>query len=929
MLIGRIEEQAVIDRLLAAARAGKSGSLVLRGEAGIGKSALLDHAAAAAGEEMRVLRGAGFEPEMELPFAGLHLLLRGTVDAIDLLPATQARALRGALGLEPGFSGDRFLVGLAVLTLLADLAERRPLLCLVDDAQWLDHASAEALLFAARRLEAEGVVLVFAAREDERAFPTAGVPDLHLTGLAPADAAKLLAVNAANAAHAGDLAPQARERLLREARGNPLALLELPALLTQAQAADAAPIHAFGIDARPAPGRVHRAFRDRIARLPEAARTVLLVAAADDTGSLDVILTAARTLGADLAGLDTAEAAGLMHVGDGRVTFRHPLVRSAAYHLASFMRRLAAHRALAGTLAGRPGDVDRWAWHLASAATGPDEESAAALERSAEHARARGGHAAVAAACERAARLSPDPRERGRRLTLAAAAAAEAGLYERASELAHQAAADVADPQVLAYLARTRAMIAMAHGEPERAHALLAGTAEAVIGQAEDVAVTLFFDALTPAWIGSDYAALEKTATRVSTLPSTKTGPLRPMTRVLAGMGGLAGEEPPAGLAWLRDMIEGLRDRSEPAELRERAQLAIWDLVIGDDTKAHERAVAIERQCRNQGAIGLLPLALALVARSQMFLGLHREALASAEEGLRIARDTDQGYYAALLVGVLTYLAAIEGDEERCLKFAEQIADVHDAATGGMRCVSLNLLDLALGRPEMALRRAEAFGAFGPAARTVMIMHRMPDLVEAAVRAGCPRFAAAASERVQMWAAQTPSPWADAVALRCSALLAPDEDAERYYEQALHLHQRGGRPFERARTELLYGEWLRRLRRRADARHQLRSALDIFDRLGSRPWAERARAELRAAGERQTGDGRASEGVVDRLTPQELQIVRLAATGLSNREIAAQLFLSPRTIGYHLYKAYPKLGVASRAELARLDLDEGGPLARQ
>ncbi|MGR6919663.1 helix-turn-helix transcriptional regulator [[Actinomadura] parvosata] len=925
MLIGRVKEQAAIDRLLAAARAGKSGSLVLRGEAGIGKSALLDHAAAAAGEEMRVLRGAGFEPETELAFAGLHLLLRGAADAIDTLPGVQARALRGALGMEPGFGGDRFLVGLAVLTLLADLAERRPLLCLVDDAQWLDHASAEALLFAARRLEAEGVALIFAAREDERAFPAAGVPDLHLTGLDPAGAAKLLT------AGAGDLAPQARERLLREARGNPLALLELPALLTEAQAADAAPIHALGIDARPAPGRVHRAFRDRIARLPEAARTVLLVAAADDTGSLEVILTAARTLGADLAGLDAAEAAGLVHVGDGHVTFRHPLVRSAAYHLASLVRRLAAHRALAGTLAGRPGDVDRWAWHLASAATGPDEESAAALERSAEHARARGGHAAVAAACERAARLSPDPRERGRRLTLAAAAAAEAGLYERAGELADQAAADVADPQVLAYLARTRAMIAMAHGEPERAHALLAGTAEAVIGQAEDVAVTLFFEALTPAWIGSDYAALAKTATRVSKLPSTKAGPLRPMTRVLAGMGGLAGEEPQAGLAWLRDMIEGLRDRSEPAELRERAQLAIWDLVIGDDTKAHERAVAIERQCRDQGAIGLLPLALALVARSQMFLGLHREALASAEEGLRIARDTDQEYYAALLVGVLTYLAAIEGDEERCLKLAGQIADVRDAATGGIRCVSLNLLDLALGRPETAVRRAEAFGTFGPAARTVMVMHRMPDLVEAAVRAGRTRFAAAASERVQMWAAQTPSPWAGAVALRCSALLAADqaadEDAERYYKEALRLHLRGGRSFERARTELLYGEWLRRLRRRADARHQLRSALDLFERLGSRPWADRARAELRAAGERQTGEGRPSEGLLDRLTPQELQIIRLAATGLSNREIAAQLFLSPRTIGYHLYKAYPKLGVASRAELARLDLGEGGPLA--
>ncbi|MEV4113251.1 AAA family ATPase [Nonomuraea sp. NPDC049695] len=827
MLIGRIKEQAAVDRLLATARAGKSGSLVLRGEAGIGKTALLDYAAEAAGDEMRVLRGAGFEPEIELPFAGLHLLLRGAVDNINVLPDAQARALRGALGLEPGFSGDRFLVGLALLTLLADLAERRPLLCLVDDAQWLDHASAEALLFAARRLEAEGVALIFAAREDEHAFPAAGVPDLHVAGLDTGCAAELLAGHA--------LAPRARERVLCEAQGNPLALLELPALLTTAQSADESPIHAFGIGSCPAPGKVHQAFRDRIARLPEAARTVLLVAAADDTGALDVILTAARKLGVDLADLDTAEVAGLVHVGDGRVSFRHPLVRSATYHLASLVRRLAAHRALAETLAGRPGDVDRWAWHLASAATGPDEESAAALERSAEHARARGGHAAVAAACERAAQLSPDPRERGRRLTLAAAAAAEAGLYERACDLADRAASDVTDPKVLAYLARTRAMVAMARGEVETAHTLLAGTAEAIIGQAEDVAIALFVEALTPAWIGSNYAALARTATRVSGLHSTKAGQLQPMTRVLAGMGGLAGEEPPGGLAWLRDMIEGLRDRTEPVELQERAQLAIWDLVIGDDSMAYDRAAAIERECRTQGAIGLLPLALALVARSQMFLGMHREALASAEEGLRIARDTDQGYYAALLVGVLTYLAALEGDEERCLKLAEQIADVRDAATGGMRCVSLNLLDLSLGRPETALRRAEEFGAFGPAARTVMVMHRMPDLVEAAVRTGRNDFAVAASERVQMWAAQTPSPWADAVALRCNALLASDEDAERYYEQALRLHLRGGRLFERARTELLYGEWLRRLRRRADARHQLRSALDIFERLGSRP----------------------------------------------------------------------------------------------
>ncbi|MBB5785150.1 ATP-binding protein [Nonomuraea jabiensis] len=920
MLIGRVEEQAAIDRLLMDARSGRSGALVVRGKAGIGKSALLDYAAEAAGDDIRVLRGAGFEPEMELPFAGLHLLLRGALDGVDRLPDGQAAALRGALGMGRASGGDRFLAGLAVLTLLADLAERRPLLCLVDDAQWLDHASAEALLFAARRLEAEGVVIVFAAREDEHAFPAVGVPDLHLSGLDTACAAELLTK------HAGDLAPQACAHLLEEAQGNPLALLELPALLTREQGAGESPIRAIGIGSRPAPGRVHRAFRDRITRLPEGAQTVLLVAAADDTGALDVVLGAVRELGADLADVDAAEAAGLIHVGDGRIRFRHPLVRAAAYQVASLVRRLAIHRALAHALAGRPGDVDRWAWHLSAAATGPDEETAAALERSAEHARTRGGHAAVAAACERAAQLSPEPRDRGRRLTAAAAAAVEAGLYARATDLADRAAAEVADPMALAFLARTRAMIAMAHGQAQTAHTLLAQAAETVIEQAEDVAITLYFEALTPAWIGSDYTALTQTAARVSQLRAPTAGRLRPLTRALAGMGGLAAEEPPTGLAWLRDLIEGLRGSSEPVELQERAHLAIWDLVIGDDLVAYERAAAIERECRAQGAIGLLPLALVLVARSQMFLGLHRDALASAKEGLRIARDTGQGHYAALLTGVMTYLAAIEGDEERCLALAEEIAGVRNAATGGMRCVSLNLLDLALGRPEAALHRAEVFGAFGPAARTVMVMHRMPDLVEAAVRAGRAGFAAAASERVQMWAAQTPVPWAGAVALRCRALLAPDEEAERYFEQALRLHLRGGRLFERARTELLYGEWLRRLRRRADACRQLRSAMEIFERLGSRPWADRARAELRAAGERQIMEGHVPAGALDRLTAQELQIIRMAARGMSNRDIAAQLFLSPRTIGYHLYKAYPKLGVASRAELAALDLGEGGRL---
>ncbi|MEV0234080.1 AAA family ATPase [Nonomuraea sp. NPDC050786] len=909
MLIGRAGEQAAVERLIEGVRGGRSGALVLRGEAGIGKSALLDHAEAWADGDVRVLRGAGFELEMELPFAGLHLLLRGALDGIGRLPKAQAEALRGALGMDRSPGGDRFLVGLAVLTLLADLAERRPVLCLVDDVQWLDHASAEALLFVARRLDAEGVAIVFAARDDQRAFPAAGVPELRLTGLDTASAELLLQ-------QAGELAPSARDRLLKEARGNPLALLELPTMLTPAQAAGELPVHAIGAEPASAPSRVSRMFGDRIARLPVQARTLLLVAAADDTGALDVVLGAARELGADVADADPAEAAGLIRVRDGRFVFRHPLIRAAAYQHASTSRRLAAHRALAGVLEGRSADVDRWAWHLAAAATGLDEHTAAALELSAEHARARGGYAAVAVAYERAARLSPEPKERGRRLAAAAAAAVDAGQHAQAARLADEAAPDVADPMAQSYLARTRAMIAMADGHVKSAHTWLARAADSASGQADDVAIVLYFEALTPAWIASDYAAMARTAERVSRLRSTG----EPLARALAGMGHLAAEQPPTGLSWLRDLIEGLRDSTRPLELQERAQFAIWDLVIGDDVAAYERAAAIARECRAKGAIGLLALALALLARSQMFLGLHREALASAKEGLRIARDTGQRHYAELLIGVMIYLAALDGDEERCLALAGEIAGAQDAATGGLRCVALNLLDLSLGRPEAALRRAEEFGAFGPAARAVMVMHRMPDLVEAAVRVGREDFARAAAERVRVWAAQTAQPWAEAVALRCQALLASDEEAERHYEQAVALHLRGGRLFERARTELLYGEWLRRMRRRADARLRLRSATEIFERLGSRPWAERARGELRATGERQAGEIPTPE-LVDRLTSQELQIVRLAAAGLSNREIAAQLFLSPRTIGYHLYKAYPKLGVASRGELARLGLE--------
>ena len=421
MLMGRSAETAAVDQLLVDARSSRSGVLVIRGEAGIGKSALLDHAAATA-TDMRVVRGAGVEFESTLPFAGLHQLLRRFTGRLDCLPAEQTQALRAALGLGSAAGGDRFMVGLAVLTLLADLAEEQPLLCLIDDAHWLDQSSAEALLFAARRLEAERVAIIFAARDMHAPeFPAPGLAELRLSRLDGAAAADLLAL------YAADLDHHRRAHVLREAEGNPLALLELTT--AQRQGRSISPYPAVSTTSK-----IEEAFADRISRLPERTRTLLLVIAADDSGDPAIVFTAAAHLGAGVADLESAERHSFVSLHEDRLMFRHPLIRSAVYHGAPASRRFAAHRALAASL-----EDERAAWHLAAATTGPDEHVAASLERSAQRAQDRGGHAALAAAYERAAALSPDPRDQGRRLAVAAQAALEAGQLEHAGSLAEQA----------------------------------------------------------------------------------------------------------------------------------------------------------------------------------------------------------------------------------------------------------------------------------------------------------------------------------------------------------------------------------------------------------------------------------------------------------------------------------------------------------
>lgn len=900
MLHGREVEQDRIDRLLQAAREGRSGALVLRGEPGIGKTALLDYAAA---QGIPTIRSAGIESEAELPFAGLHLLVRPGIELVDRLPDRQRTALRGAFGLAQQDPGDRMLIGLAILTLLAEEAADGPLLCLIDDAHWLDRATAETLLFAARRLDAEGVAIVFATRAGETDFPAAGLPELTLGGLRPEAAAALVDSNLE------ELSPTVRYRLLAESAGNPLALLELPAVLT-AEAAGTRYSTGTGPNPLPLTQRLQVAFHAQASRLPAPTRTLLLVAAAATTDELGTVLRAAAALDAQLTDLQPAEDNGLVQ-SDGRaLRFRHPLLRSAIYQGAPLTQRLAAHRALADAATG-PEDADLRAWHLAAAATGPDESTAAALEDTADRARQRSGYYGAVAAYERAAGLSTDAAARTRRLVLAAETAGETGLLDLSRRLAERAAAQTTDPLLGARLDLVRGAAEFFAGKPLSALRLLLGAAATVRAQEPVRAARILSLAVHPAWyLGAD--ELREVAEQLAALPLPESDPMFPIAGyTLAALDGRIGLELRAAAAAARST-----GADSPRDL---VQMCGTGLVVGQDEQAAELARELIAECRDQGRIALLPTLLFFLAEAEVFLGRPGEGRVAATEGLRIAADIGHGQWISQLSAYLGYLAALEGREQDCRDFvAAALADElggAEAPGATWAHAAFGMLDLGLGRVEGALTRLTLL-AEEPARHHVVGMRAMPDLIEAAVRLGSPERAAAALTQLAARAESTGQQWIAALVARCRALLAPDAEAEQHYLTALRL---GGRPFEQARTQLLYGEWLRRLRRKADARTPLQQALETFERLDATPWAQRAGAELAALG---VGGGTAkpAQGVLARLTPQELQIVRLAAQGMSNRDIAAQLFLSPRTVGHHLYKAYPKLGVLSRGELAELPL---------
>ncbi|TDD44566.1 helix-turn-helix transcriptional regulator [Nonomuraea terrae] len=881
MLYGRETEIAAIDELISRARDGAGGALVLRGEAGVGKTALLDLAASRGGP-MKVLGATGVEAESDLAFAALHQVLRPVAGLLDALPEPQREAVRGALGLAG--SGDRFLLAAGVLSLLAEAAAPGGLVCVVDDFQWVDRASADALLFAARRLGTERIAMLLTVRGGQ---PVKGVPSLEVGGLPEAAAAELLDAGAT-------IAAGVKQRLVALTAGNPLALRETVRRLSPAQLDGREPLP------DPLPGG-SRLFGEQVAALPGPARQVALLAALD--GDLGLVLRAGGRLGAGQEALDELEAAGLARVTGTSVRFRHPLVRSAVYESATPAVRRDAHAALAAVAEG-----DRRARHLAAAALGPDEAVAGALVRAAARARDRGGYGDAATALTRAAELTPEPLTRAARLTDAAVAAWLGGLPGQAESLLAEAREHAADDAALGTeIAQLRGRLELNSGSAAEAVRILsAGGSLGMLADASEAA----------SYVG-DTAAMIELGRRAEAYPE---GFLRD---VVAGIGAMLGGHGD-GHGLLR------RALARTGELREAAEF-LWATAaasyLGEADLSAELAARAGRVARVSGMTGQLPVVLEFVATAERIAGRPAESQAISEEGLELAREAGYANTVAAHLANLAVCAALRGEEETCRRHAQEALAIALPHRVGLRvsvaAYALGMLDLGLGRYAAAHDRFTALVATGPGAgHPTTVWRTTPDRIEAAVGAGDTDGARAALEAYERWSAHAATAESRALLARCRALVsASEEGSQEGFAEALRLH---ANPYEAARTGLLLGERLRRAHRPAEARPHLRAALETFRQAGAEPWARRAHAELRAAGE----SAEAPAGsALDALTPQELRIAGLVADGLSSKEIAARLFLSPRTVEYHLYKIYPKLGIGTRTELARLVVLRKAPAA--
>lgn len=911
-LIGRRDEQRVLAELLAGVRQSRSGALVIRGEAGIGKTALVT-SALAQGPELRTIAISGAESEMELAYAGVQQLCAPLLGFLDRLPVPQRKALQVALGLREdptGAAPDRLFVGLALLTLLGEAGSQRPVVCIVDDAQWVDAASLNALALVARRILADPVVIIFAARDQGVQRELAGLPELELQGLDEADARAML-----SAMVPGRIDEHVRENILAESGGNPLALLELHKALKPAELAGG-----YGLTA--ASSRVSRivsSFERRLNELPSQTTRLLLIAAAEPAGRSDWLWAAAERLGVDRSAAEPAEQAGLISIDQG-IRFRHPLIRSAVYRGAAVSERRRVHAALAESIDGSAVD-DHRAWHRAHAAPKPDEQLAVDLLHSSLRASARGGVAAAAAFLAYAADLTPDSATRALRRLDAASAKLDAGAPAAASELMVAAAADSDAEIVRARIALLRAKLAFAINRGRDAPPLLVTAAEQLRGLDPALASETYLEALMASLIVGRLATDQDNSARAvaetARTASATTGSSRAVDLMLDGLIVRLTDGPVAATPLLtRALSVFLREdeagTADPRwhDISHRVSLDLFDWVASNRLAAHQ-----VEQLRAAGESTVLPAVLYQSAGLRITCGRFDEAAALIEEAEVLVAATG----APPLSSIRCYLAAYRGQEKLCRKLANSAIDEATARGEGAEVTvalySKAVLHNGLGQYPEALEACRSLARFDDVGVSGYVLVEM---IEAATRCGQQQIAAEALERFNERASASPTETALGLAHRSAALVKGDSlSAETEYLSAI-THLESSVVVQLARAHLVYGEWLRRVRRKRDARLQLRTAYDMFTEMGVGGFAERARRELKVAGD--TVHAQSTSTVV-MLTAQEGLIARLARDGYTSAEIAGQLFLSPRTVEWHLGRIFAKLGVTSRRELRNAAFD--------
>ncbi|MED7931543.1 AAA family ATPase [Nonomuraea sp. LP-02] len=896
-VLGRDHELRLLESLLRNAAQGRGGGVILQGEPGIGKTALLSCAEERAAG-FQVLRAVGAEPESDLAYATLHQLLLPVLGQVNGLPGPQAQALDVLFGRTHGTPPDPFLVALSTLSVLSLLAGEQPVLCVVDDAHWADQPTLKTLAFVARRLSDEPVVLVFAERADEG--NGADLPDLRrvpLMGLDRESAKALLAERR--------LTGSEQNRLLAVTGGNPLALIELAGQ----------PLPVEGMHEPPAlHDELRRSFLAKVQARHAGSLPLLQLIAADGSGSLNGFERAAASLRVDTGPLHRAELDELLSYDGTRLVFRHPLIRSAIYHSAGADRRAAIHRALAAAFDG-PADQHRRAWHLGQAAVGPDEQAAEQLERSAEQVASRGGPAAAMAALSRAAELTADDRRRGRRLWTAAHAALHGGFTARAMELLDRAERephlDEADRIPLAVM---RAIVAEFAGSPEDALALIRSWIPHVLRldrRRFAATVAMYADLGTRTRRSEVWADL---AGWLQGIPLAPDDPADAVLLLLRHAGQARTDQNPAIVRWDGAALDALTD---PILMTMAGAVARG---LGDHELGRRLYHDAGQLARVGGSLGALAWNLEYQAADELARGRLGLAEAHAEEGHQFAVEVGQPSTACRNRGLLAVCAAMRGRPDAAELAAGVLAEASERRLPdamGHAWRALGLIELAAGRYHEAVRHFEAIGDWDAGTPADLVMGVVPDLVEALVRVGERDRAAAAAARHEQWSRHTASPEQAALAARCRALLSTGGTAEEHFAESLRVGS--GFSLEHARTHLLLGEQLRRNRQRVRAQHHLRAAAETFHRLGALAWEERVRGELRAAGESARPH---DASALSTLTPQELRITLAVGEGLTNREIAAQLFLSPRTVDYHLRKVFQKAGITSRAELMRLVLAE-------